>query len=228
MILGIVPELVGTPTVMAGCRARITRGNRRTHGLENAQVGDRVGVDVGHLHGAVAVSGPEMAVGSHQHAVGSRAVRARRSPTARERPGHASHAPHIDIVFGIENVDPKVRSIGEVIPLGARIDPRNIRTRDRIARHCNHTNETDGGFHVVVMVLVVATVAVVPVFPLFLIATPVGLDHQRQGQRQTGQKGTQFSRVHHTPPPVLRSKRLRRQCLRPTPRHVRGGLGRWG
>src|SRR6266850_1738279 len=112
-MLGIVSKFVSTAAVMS---ARIiTGGDAGARGSDDIQVGGRVWIDIGDLHRAVPVAGPEMPIRGDQNPVRTGAVGRRGSTTDWQRSGHAGHAADEDVVFGVDDVHAEIRSVGEIV-----------------------------------------------------------------------------------------------------------------
>src|SRR2546427_42700 len=111
---------------------------------------------------------------TRQRAIGSGAVRGLGPATARQRTGHARDARFPEIVLSVDDVHAEVRAIGEVVPLGSWIDPRDVSAGDRVSWHGDHADETYGGFHVVLVMVVVQTIAIVPIPSISILVSTDG------------------------------------------------------
>src|SRR5439155_17858937 len=124
------------------------------------QVRWRVRVDVRHLRCAIAVPRPEFPARGYQHSVRSWPVREGGPAAARQGPSHTAHPTDEKVALGVDDVHAEVRSVREIVPFGSRINPGNVRARDGVARHRDHTNEADGSFHIVLVMLTLAEIAI--------------------------------------------------------------------
>jgi len=143
-----VPDFVRAAAIMGRGGSAVTPRESRADGGDDLQIVGRVGVDVRHLDSAVSVPCPDLPVGGHHHAVRSRPVRRGGAAAGRrgrgESSSHATDAAHVDVALGIDDVHARVRPVGEVVSLGASIDPGNVRARDGVAGNSDHAGENHG------------------------------------------------------------------------------------
>src|ERR1019366_674250 len=104
-----------------------------------------IGFEVDNLERAVAVADPEPLVLLIQgQALGPRRA-AYRLAILHDDADEAFDPPDIFVGLGVDDVDPLVRAVGDVIPAGGRIDDADIEELELLARDIDRGQQLDAG-----------------------------------------------------------------------------------
>ena len=130
-VLGVDAELIGALLAAGG---------------DGGEDLGRIGGDVDDLDGAVAVGGPKLLLlGIEGDAVGA-AERDHGLLVGIElEADEAADPPHIGEVAAVENVDPGIRAVGDIVASGLRIDIADIELLELVARYVDDGDAVEAG-----------------------------------------------------------------------------------